>query len=110
MNNQEIVVLTSSTICLVLAWRLLTRPTRPVQWARWFTVGTATGSIAATLTGWLLARPWALATLGRGALVVVLAGACLGVLLLLRARLWPRGLQPTSRRYTRYANYKRVTK
>ena len=107
MSNEELVTVVVSGLCLLGAWRLLTSPQRAVRWARWFTVATAAGSLAAIAAGWLLARPWALEAVSRGILLATVLGICLAGLVLLRARLRPRGFAATTRRY---ASYKRVLK
>lgn len=108
MSAQEIVIVLSGAVCLLGAWKLLTAPVLPVRVARWFTVGAAGGSIVATLLGWLLARSWAIEALGRGAVLAIVVGSGLGAIVLLRGRLRPRGSMQASRRYAKYANYRKV--
>jgi hypothetical protein len=111
MDNKTVVVVVVELIVMGAAWWLLTSPARAVRIVRGVTLALAAASILATVAGWVLARPWALEALARGALVAGVVGVAVGSALLLRGRLRPRAFASQQRKYARYAkysNYRRV--
>lgn len=104
----EMIIFGNAVTCSILAFVILTRRDVWVQRARNATYITAALSFVCGALGWLLAREWAMAALSRGTLLAIVVGCGCGALWLLRGRLRPRGFQATSRRYARYASYKRV--